>query len=273
MKDNRFWILFGNGENSRITVSLHPGKEQGGRPADAYVVTGGGLSRSARRAAESVYHWLNQSKRESGCYVAGFDVLQEDGSMAGESGGLAFAIALAVRILKKNVNAAATGEILCSDFPGMIGRVDHIDDKLTGALALLSDGDFLFYPLPNKDDLDIDIRTMLEAKGIQLHGVASVAEALDLLFVQTKAPTQDPSLAKKRSKLLVFVAFLFLALGSACLMWLRHAGLPVESESFQVPEETSGVKPIYNEPFQSGEDTVVSEKTSTDRAKDDKGFD
>lgn len=181
--DNNIWVLFANGEGSRVSLTLHPGKSDESRPADAYVVTGGGLSRSARRAAEIVYNWLEQSGKNPDRFVAGFDVQNADSSMTGDSSGLAFAVSLAAMFLNKSgVIVAATGEILEGQFPGPVGKVGGINEKAEAAVELLPHGGVFLYPVDNDIELSDLVREQCMSKDLILHPVQSVAEALDLLF-------------------------------------------------------------------------------------------
>ncbi len=182
--DNNIWVLFANGMGSRVSLSLHPGKGEQSRPADAYVVTGGGLSRSARRAAEAVYNWLQENGKNPDRFVAGFDVQHADSSMTGQSSGLAFAVALASQLLnKKGLAVAATGEILEGQFPSLIGKVGGINEKAAAAADLLPSGGVLLYPVENDSEISGPVRAECLKRGLALHPVQSVAEALDLLFV------------------------------------------------------------------------------------------
>lgn len=186
VEENRIWLLFTSGESSRVNLSLHHGKGDRGRPADAYVVTGGGLSKSARRAAEAVFNWLQQAGRNPDQFVAGFDVQGADNSMAGESGGLSFAIALAARLLnREGLSVAATGEITGGQYPGPLTAVDGINEKLSAAAVLMPPGSFLFFPATNEGQVTADVWTTLHKGGIHTHSVASVAEALEVLFNNT----------------------------------------------------------------------------------------
>ena len=207
------WILFANGESSRVNISLHRGKSDRSRPADAYVVTGGGLSRSARRAAESVYNWLRESGRNPDQFVAGFDIEGADSTMAGESGGLAFALALSARLLNRPVVAmAATGEITGAHYPAPVGRVDGINEKLRAAAELLGDGQYLCFPRENEHEINSELIKDIRNRGIRLTAVDSVAEALETVFeVRSGKSISNPG---KRPN----IRMITMALSLACLM-------------------------------------------------------
>jgi len=291
MKEGGAWILFGNGEMSRVSVTLHRGKDRGGRPADAYVVTGGGLSRSARRAAESVYNWLQHEQRNPDRFVAAFDVSRADNSMAGESGGLAFAVALAARILERpEITVAATGEIDSTVYPGQIGRIEQVGDKAASAAGHLTVGDWFFYPLANRDELDAGLRDRLEAQGVHIAAVSSVAEALDLLFhgkekkrtVQVAGSGGNHVSASTKVGIVV-LAVIVIAAGGIWWQYSRtSAGTPVEIPA-ETPIEIPALRPPTEmetqqeivEPSPPEHDAEIETETpETDNAPDlDQGFD
>lgn len=240
---NKVWILFANGEGSRVNLSLHPGKSEQNRPADAYVVTGGGLSRSARRAAESVYNWLQHNGRNPDRFVAGFDVQNADNSMVGESAGLAFAVALASTMLhKKGLTIAATGEVSGGQYPGPVAKVGGINEKVAAAISLLPPGGSLLYPAANEAYLTEALKEECRSIGIALYPISSVAEAMDLLFLNVQEEADRPSPARSWSKrvkvagsLLIF--FITVSLGS---WWLTTRGGTVDEMPVQ-ESETEGV--------------------------------
>lgn len=240
--ENKVWILFANGEGSRLNLSLHPGKGEQNRPADAYVVTGGGLSRSARRAAESVYNWLQHNGRNPDRFVAGFDVQHADNSMVGESAGLAFAIALASRMLhKQGLAIAATGEVSGGQYPGPVAKVGGINEKVTAAITLLPPGGSLFYPAVNEADLADALKEECRSNGIALYPISSVAEAMDLLFLNAQEEADCSSAARSWSKRITVVGgisalLIAVSLGS---WWLTTRGdtvdkMPVQKDEVEV---------------------------------------
>lgn len=224
---NRILILFASGESSRVHLSLHPGRQDRNRPADAYVVTGGGLSRSARRAAEAVYNWLSESGRNPDQFVAAFDIEGSDTDMRGESAGLAFALALAARLLnRENLAVAATGEIAGSTYPALVAAVDSVDTKLRAAARLLPAGSICCYPAANEAELTIGTKRLLEQRGIRPVPVESVAEALDYVVpvgVETtpRSTRRPPGASLRPFLLLSAVVACCVAVGALWWMFTR----------------------------------------------------
>jgi len=145
------WMLFENGSGVQVNLSLYSPPGERARPVDAYVVTEceGGFTGSARRAAETVYHVLQAQGVEMDPVVVGYDLqgLPAGAPVTGESGGLAFAVALAKRILGQDpVSVAATGEITSSHGDGVVGPVRGIAAKLTAAGRLAPVRSWVLYP-------------------------------------------------------------------------------------------------------------------------------
>lgn len=112
----------------------------------------------------------------------------------GGSAGLAFCLKLALEVqrLKSADSAggsvAATGVIENGSGEAAVGRVDRIDAKLRGAMAVLQRGDRVFVPAANEPDIAAEVREELSAKGLQLVPVATVEEALLCLLPRRGAP-------------------------------------------------------------------------------------
>lgn len=200
---SKTWMLFESGSGVAVDLSLHRAAGDKSRPIDAYVVTEyeGEFTRAARRAAEAVYH-AALSRGEAACaMVVGYDLqgLPAGCPVTGESGGLAFAVALGKRLLKQDPGpVAATGEVRSGHDGGPIGAVLGITEKLLAAGRLLPAGGWVLYPRDNEGDIPEDLRASLEKKGLKLHPVSHVSEALAMVFnlpgtdaTQTDAPKAD----------------------------------------------------------------------------------
>jgi len=219
--ESKTWMLFESGIGVEVDLSLYSPPGERGRPIDAYVVTEceGGFTGSARRAAETVYHVLKKHGSEIEPVVVGYDLqgLPAGVPVTGESGGLAFAIALARRILGQNPGpVAATGEIRSSHGDGSVGPVNGIPAKLRAAGRLVPEKSRVLYPEANDPDIPDDLRRSLTEKGLVLHPVSSVKDALELLFEFPAAPRKGTVIRRGtrpfRSGLLVAILILAAAL-------------------------------------------------------------
>ena len=121
------WMLFESGNGVVVDLSLYSPAGDRTRPIDAYVVTAceGDFTGSARRAAETVYDLLRRQGVEMNPVVVGYDLqgLPCGRQVMGESGGLAFAIALAKRIHNRDPGpVAATGRSRAATAADLWGR-------------------------------------------------------------------------------------------------------------------------------------------------------
>jgi hypothetical protein len=184
---SKTWMLFESGNGVAVDQTLHMAAGEKSRPIDAYLVTEyeGEFTRAARRAAEAVYHAARIAGREEPPMVVGYDLqgLSAGCPIVGESGGLAFAVALGKRLLGKDPGpAAATGEVLSSHGGGPVGPVLGIAAKLEAAGRLLPRGGWVIYPRDNDPEIPGDLKASLSNAGLKLLAVSSVAEALSDLF-------------------------------------------------------------------------------------------
>ncbi len=222
------WMLFESGNGVTVDLSLHEPPREKNRPIDAYVVTEceGDFTGSARRAAEAVYNVAKKTRPDTGPMIVGYDLhgLPSGMPVAGSSGGLAFAIALAKRLFKYDPGpVAATGEVKTSHNGGPIGRIRGIKPKLEAACSLLPEQGWVFYPKDNDGEIPDKIRRTLADKGIKLRPVSSVAEALDELFEirkpGDKIPTGPPFV---RRPVLMGALLLILLVGIAgSTLWMN----------------------------------------------------
>jgi hypothetical protein len=184
---SKTWMLFESGNGVAVDQTLHMAAGEKSRPIDAYLVTEyeGEFTRAARRAAEAVYHAARIAGREEPPMVVGYDLqgLSAGCPIVGESGGLAFAVALGKRLLGKDPGpAAATGEVLSSHGGGPVGPVLGIVAKLEAAGRLLPRGGWVIYPKDNEPEIPGELKASLSSAGLKLLAVSSVAEALSDLF-------------------------------------------------------------------------------------------
>ena len=199
------WMLFESGNGVVVDLEFYSPPKKTTRPIDAWLVTGdeGVFKDSARRAALAVYDVVHQQGSGSEPVVVGFDLQGLPGGRAvtGESGGLAFAIALAKRLLGKDPGpVAATGEVISGHGGGPVGPVQGIEAKLKAAARLVPEKASVFYPEKNDRDISEALRCSLKEKGLKLQPVSSVAEALDLLFQLPGSQTEESSGSTKTQK-------------------------------------------------------------------------
>jgi hypothetical protein len=228
---SRTWMLFESGNGAAVDLSLYAPPKERARPIDAYVVTEceGDFTGSARRAVEAVYDVLQQHGSEMDPVVVGYDLQGLPGGrpVTGESGGLAFAIALAKRILDRDPGpVAATGDITSGHGGGPVGPVSGIIAKLEAAGRLAPERGWVFYPQDNDREIPPDLRTTLTKKGLRLQPVSSVAETLTLLFGLPAPLLGSARQTKKGKKSLMSGLLISLLICATALLLARIHGWP-----------------------------------------------
>lgn len=219
------YILFEDGHSVEVNLSLYAAPKGSNRPIDAYLVTEceGDFTRAARRAAETVYNKL-QTTQDLEPQVVGFDLhgLEAGQSITGGSGGLAFAIALAKKLYSgKDIGpVAATGEIQSSRGGGVINPVKGITAKLLAASQRVPENGWVFYPKENEKEVPEGLKKVCRKKGINLYAVATVNEALDLLFGMQEAQTGGAA-GKTNKTIYLLMVFLIIAATGLILFFNR----------------------------------------------------
>ncbi len=186
-------MLFESGNGVAVDLQLFDAPRESARPIDAYVVTEveGSVTRSARRAAGAAYEAVARHVSDLPAAVAGFD-FGGSSQVIGESGGLAFAIALAKHLARQDPGpVAATGEVESSHNGGPVAGIRGIEAKLDAAAAVLPAGGHVFYPRENDGEVSAEARRKMVEQGLILHPVSSVAEAIDLLFFPDAAESSE----------------------------------------------------------------------------------
>jgi len=230
------WMLFESGTGVVVDLSLYSPSRDKTRPIDAYVVTEceGDFTGSARRAAETVYNVARDHGAGIDPVVVGYDLQGLPGGrkVMGESGGLAFAIALAKRVYDQDPGpVAATGEVKSGHGGGPVGPVKGIRAKMEAAGRLVPENGWVFYPKENDREIPDELRTSLAGKGLRLQPVSSVAEALGLLFdLPGSEPKKDPPPVRPKSSLLRNPLVLALVCVSALLVARIHGWPPFGGE-------------------------------------------
>lgn len=214
--DGEILLPFENGELARVTLSLYAAPRGQHRPMDAYVVTEceGVFTGSARRAAETVFNLVGGRIENRGPVVAGFDAQGACPGLTpatGESGGLAFALALAGRLLNQNPGfLAATGVLNSSAGNGPIGRVNAVAGKIAAAIEHLPEKGRIFYPVGNHGEIPEPLAEKARQKQQALCPVGSVAEAIGIVYPErtsSRTPFRIP--LKPLLLILSLLAFLF----------------------------------------------------------------
>jgi len=230
------WMLFESGSGVVVDLSLYSPSRDKTRPIDAYVVTEceGDFTGSARRAAEIVYNVVREHGVEIDPVVVGYDLQGLPGGrkVMGESGGLAFAIALAKRVYDQDPGpVAATGEVKSGHGGGPVGPVKGIEAKMEAAGRLVPENGWVLYPKENDREIPDELRTSLEGKGLRLQPVSSVAEALGLMFdFPVSQPKKDPPPVRHKSSLLKNTLVLALVCFTALLVARIHGWPPFKGE-------------------------------------------
>jgi len=175
------WLLFEDGGHDAVRCTLYPLPKDYPRPVDAYIVFehSGDFTVAVRKAVHAVFHLAQKRNIPVQPVNAGFDLVGKSGpdaGLAGQSGGLCFALAFAKKLLKLDLpDIAATGS-LSSD--GRISAVKGIESKLRTALTLLKEKD--------------DLITQIKDKAILLHPVTTLDQVMDIL---TDSIVTDPGSA------------------------------------------------------------------------------
>ena len=123
------------------------------------------------------------------------DVIKRN--VSGKSGGLAFSLKFAQKIFQRttgkelNFSVAATGIVDLPTKDAKVKRVAGINEKFKAALNCLNAGDKLFYPAENETEIEQSLKGNLTEKGIILHPVSTVEQAINLLFEEYLKPTEE----------------------------------------------------------------------------------
>jgi hypothetical protein len=187
------WLLFEDEGHDAVRCTLYPLPKDYPRPVDAYIVFehSGDFSIAARKAVHAVFDLAQKRNIPVQPVNAGFDLsgkTHPDAGLAGQSGGLCFALAFVKKLLKLDLpDIAATG-ILSSN--GRISAIKGIEAKLRTALTLLKENDRIFFPAGNQDQIPDDLITQITDKAILLHPVTTLDQVMDIL---TDSMVLDPA--------------------------------------------------------------------------------
>jgi hypothetical protein len=267
----RTWMLFESGNAVSVDLSLFSAPKENIRPIDAYVVTEaeGTVTYSARRAAGAVYEVVSDYPPEIDPVVAGFD-FNADFPVTGESGGLAFAVALAKRLLNNDPGpVAATGIVESSHNGGPIKKVRGIEAKLKAAGLVLPSGGWVFYPEENKNEVSAQLHSRLISKGLKLYPVSSVAQTIEILFAGTPLKKNKPvqRVYPKKPILISFFLVLIIMVTSIGIILWKDRQFTSEQILFEKSGSVSDQAGIKTDPpaiedkaYENQEDTTVDEQ-------------
>ena len=214
MTANNFFCLFDTGDFATVIVEKYEnGPLEPAEPVQGFFLMNGssGFSLAAKRAAVRVYSVLKNKGIAVRKYSAMFDLSMEStqdlGSISGQSGGLAFALALASEITGKGHGSVAATGIIEAD--GSIGRVrqEGLDAKIEAACRALPKGGLMLYPRDNQ--ISNAAKERLKGKRIEAIPVGTAEQALHISGISEiyDAPVV---FARKRYLNVLFVGFLLL---------------------------------------------------------------
>lgn len=184
--DDRILMLFENGEAASVLVNLyqpHPGDHGPLISADLVPNSyGQELRHTLELAAQAA---LAAVKRDisvplpirSAVCLQAIDKNDSNQDIIGQSGGLAFALAMACALLQQSFGSvAATGTVA---FNGQVGAIDGIQTKLEAAADLLKDsGGWIFYPAANTEEIPKELLHSMQQNGLHPKPITTIDEAL-----------------------------------------------------------------------------------------------
>jgi len=242
-KTSGTWALFESGHGKKVKVSLSP--LSGGRPVEGFFAIGGedgGFTRAARRAALSVYESAKAFFPGPVSVAYDLEDTLSSESFTGESAGLAFVVALAKRVYKKDPAPVAATGVIGDVESGAVKGVEGITAKLDAAMAVLPEGGWVLFPEANDKEIGPMLREKIEAKGLRLKPVSSVPEALDALFpgdrsifegLDASLPGDQPKHSKKRFYIGVFL--LMACVAATAIVWMNYKYPSAGNEPVSTP--------------------------------------
>lgn len=245
----KVWMLFESGAAAEVILSAHLTPEGNSRPIEAYLTLecDRSFSPAALRGAETAYTWAQEKLFHLSPQIISYDLLglPNNRGVTGESGGLAFAIALATHLYgDNNLPIAATGEIISSTEGGPITAIQEINAKLKVATDQLPAGGLVFYPKENEFEVSTKVQQQALSKGLTLYAVESVEQALYILFPE--ANQISPHKALKPWHILILLALISIlssALFSNDKRSERHQTQQIDEPQSIISEEVVPVAP------------------------------
>jgi len=183
------FALFDDGSTGQIVMAFH-------NPEDLPIklVPINIPNRQIIESAESGFYAALQVMRdmsyftETYCISYQFRENEPTSYTRGRSAGLAFCLKFAQEIYHRESGSelpytiAATGVVSDGTAMAEVKRVDALVVKLQGAMACLREGDKIFYPSENEEDIGSEIREESVRRNIELISVSTVEQAIRKLF-------------------------------------------------------------------------------------------
>ncbi len=286
-------MLFDNGEFCKVTCSVYPPMSVKGIQGH---VTGNpcrDFDEAADNATNAAYKVLFAKGLAEGGIQAAFSLNIRAGQSesnitsdsAGQSGGLAFAIAAANAKLQEKAppgspalpglppDIAATGVI---NGDGKIFDVKALDAKLEAAAGFVNENGMIFFPAKNGYTVPDVLEQRFKAKNIRFYDVYHFDEVFDILWSEI-VPQPEPEVKKdplKKSSLkqhtgLLLAVLLVLGMAAMGYFFLYQPQTPVSP----LPPVSQPAPPTAADQVKKG--SLSPDKNLDERVKPfvDKGFD
>jgi len=189
----KVYALFDDGSSDEIIFSYFGAPLRQNIPVRAYSndIQDLDVQRSVIDGASGALANFEKNFESSGdryCFAYKFLKDETNQAVTGKSAGFAFCLKFALKLYKNVINRdldfsiAATGIIEIDEDTSYIKPVEKINHKLEATLIHLNSGDFFFYPLLNKGQIDQELQNKIIDKGIVVHAVETVHQAIKILF-------------------------------------------------------------------------------------------
>lgn len=265
---SKTFLVFENGEYYSVTCSLHAPPRGHPKPVDAFIVTehDGDFTIAARKAAHAVYNCARKRQSYENAVVAGFDLSERvgmDARMAGQSGGLCFAVCFAEKLLNIDPGSVAATGVIEAD--GSISRVKGLETKIRTAADLIKNDGLILFPEQNLPDITKGLQSYLEENNIKALPVSDIDQVFDILSDKKNTADKNKPFLNKP---VLFVVLLFLALAVAISVWVNNSDRrKIKTESPVLEKKTvtenSSHKPL-TEPVEKKQD-IAPPKGSNDK--------
>ena len=231
---NATFLLFEDGSYYSVFCTPYPMPKGTSKPVDAYILTEpvGDFTIAAQKAVHAVFAATLKQSITIEPVNAGFDLeerIRHDADIAGQSGGLSFALAFARVVLNLNLgNIAATGVVRAN---GQISPVQGIRKKLTTATKILGKNDLLFLPKENLKEIPKTVIDQIQARQITLVPVSHMDEVLAFISHEKKEPVNP-----RFKRLILLVILLMASMALAVQTYISN-----KNKSYEVPQKPTHI--------------------------------